>query len=145
VTIRVSVLIDAPPDAVWKAVEPLERHVDWMTDAVAITFTSDTTRGVGTAFDCATRVGPFRTVDRMRVTEWDEGRCIGIVHSGVVRGEGTFDIAEASPGATRFTWSERLEFPWWMGGRAGAWIATPVLRRIWRGNLARLKAIVEGR
>lgn len=144
-TIQVNVLIDAPPEVVWQAVEPLERHVDWMTDAVAITFTSDTTRGVGTTFDCVTRVGPFRTVDKMRVTVWREGRSIGIVHAGVVRGEGTFEIADAGDGTTRFTWTEELRFPWWMGGRAGTLVAAPVLRRIWRGNLAHLKSIVEER
>jgi hypothetical protein len=142
-TIRVSVAIDAPPAAVWAAVEPLERHVDWMADAVAITFTGDTTRGTGTTFDCVTRVGPFRTVDRMRVTQWEDGRTIGIEHAGVVRGEGSFDIADAGDGTSRFTWTERLRFPWWLGGPAGAFVAAPVLRRIWRANLTHLKSIVE--
>jgi hypothetical protein len=142
-TIQVSVKIDAPPDAVWSVVEPLERHVDWMADAVSITFTGSRTRGLGTTFDCETRVGPFRTVDRMRVTQWEEGRVIGIEHSGVVRGEGRFQIADAGHGASQFTWTERLRFPWWMGGPLGAFVAAPVLRRIWRANLARLKRIVE--
>ena len=44
---------------------------------------------------------------------------------------------------TRFTWNERLRFPWWLGGAVGARLAKPVLRAIWRRNLRRLKAIVE--
>jgi hypothetical protein len=144
-TIQVSVKIDAPPDAVWSVVEPLERHVDWMTDAVSITFTGTRTRGKGTTFDCETRVGPFRTMDRMRVTQWEEGRVIGIEHTGVVRGEGRFEITDTGDSASQFTWTERLRFPWWMCGPLGAFVATPVLRRIWRTNLARLKTIVEQR
>ena len=33
--IVVSVEIDATPERVWEVVEPVERHVDWMHDAVA--------------------------------------------------------------------------------------------------------------
>jgi hypothetical protein len=32
-----------------------------------------------------------------------------------------------------------------MGGRAGEVVARPVLQRIWRSNLERLKAQLEGR
>jgi len=31
---------------VWRTVEQIERHVDWMADAVSITFTSAARRGV---------------------------------------------------------------------------------------------------
>ena len=41
--VKVGVTIDAPPEVVWRTVEQIERHVDWMTDAVSITFTSAST------------------------------------------------------------------------------------------------------
>ena len=44
---------------------------------------------------------------------------------------------------TRFTWTERLRFPWWMGGPVGALAAKPILRAVWRRNLATLKQLVE--
>lgn len=140
-----STVIDAPPGRVWAAVRDIASHVDWMHDAVAIRFTSPGWTGTGTSFDCDTRVGPFRLTDKMVVTEWSEGRAMGIRHVGLVQGTGRFTLRPTRRGGTRFTWDERLRFPWWMGGPAGAGVAAPVLRRIWRRNLAGLKDAVEGR
>jgi hypothetical protein len=140
--IRVSTLIDAPRDEVWATVRDIERHVSWMEDAVAIRFTSDRRSGLGTTFDCDTRVGPIRLTDRMRVTEWREGRVLGIEHVGLVTGRGRFTL-RGSRGGTKFTWTERLSFPWWLGAWPGSVVGGRILRRIWRRNLANLKRIVE--
>jgi hypothetical protein len=142
VRIEVAITIAASPAEVWRVIEPVERHVDWMTEAVSIRFTSEHTRGVGAAFDCVTRVGPFRTTDRMQVVEWEAGKAMGIEHRGAVTGRGRFTLSPDGTG-TRFAWSERLVFPWWMGSAAGAALARPVFRAIWRRNLLRLKTIVE--
>ena len=141
--IRVAITIDAPPAATWRTVEPIERHVDWMAEAEAIDFVGAQTRGVGTTFDCVTKVGPFHLTDRMLVTEWEPRRLMGIEHRGIVTGRGRFTLRRRRGGRTRFTWNERLTFPWWMGGPLGGLVAKPVLRAIWRRNLRRLKAIVE--
>jgi Polyketide cyclase / dehydrase and lipid transport len=143
--LTIAISIGAPPGTVWDVIEPIEQHVDWMADAEAITFTGPTTRGMGTTFDCATRVGPLRVVDRMRIIEWVPDRTMGIEHRGWVRGAGRFSLTSVGPSSTEFTWSEQLVFPWWMGGAFGAAAARPVLRAIWRRNLRRLKAIVESR
>ena len=45
----------------------------------------------------------------------------------------------------RFEWSERLVFPWWMGGPLGGLVGRPILRLVWKGNLRRLKQLVEAR
>jgi hypothetical protein len=142
--IQVAVTIDAQPEVVWHTIEPVERHVDWMADAVSITFTGPTTRGAGTSFDCLTRVGPFRTMDHMVITEWEPARTMGIEHRGVVRGEGRFTLQPDGDNRTRFTWRQRLQLPAWMGGRVGEVVAKPVLTKVWRRNLARLKTLVEG-
>ena len=46
------------------------------------------------------------------------------------------------PNGTTFCWREVLTFPWWMGGPVGELAAKPVLERVWRANLARLRALV---
>jgi hypothetical protein len=136
-------LIDAPPRSVWASIRDIATHVSWMEDAVAIRFTSPERAGVGATFECDTRVGPFRLTDLMEVTEWDERRRMGIRHTGLVTGSGRFTLRRARGGRTRFTWDERLRFPWWMGGPVGGAIGARVLRRVWRRNLRNLKRQVE--
>lgn len=143
--IRVSITIDATPAEVWSVVEHVADHVDWMHDAVAIRFTTDRTSGVGTAFDCDTKVGPIRLTDRMEITEWEPERSMGVRHVGLVTGVGAFSLAPLDGGRTAFSWAEELHFPWWMGGRLGGAVGAPILRRIWRRNLRELRTIVEAR
>lgn len=143
--IEVGIEIDATPARVWEVVEPVERHVDWMHDAVAIRFTGEQTRGVGTQFFCDTKVGPFRLVDRMEITEWEPGAVMGVRHIGMVTGTGRFTLEPIDLGRrTRFVWEETLVFPWWMGGPLGALIGGKVvLAAIWRRNLRGLRRLVE--
>ena len=143
--IRVAIDIDATPDRVWQVVEPVENHVDWMHDAVAIRFTGEQTRGVGTEFLCDTKVGPVKLVDRMQITEWAPGEVMGVRHIGLVTGSGRFTLEPIDLGRrTRFVWQEELTFPWWLGGPVGAFIGGKVvLRAIWKRNLRGLKQLVE--
>lgn len=141
----VSADYDADLDTVWDVLEPLERHVEWMADAESIRFHGDRTRGVGTTFDCITKIGPIRLTDVMQITEWEPGRSMGVRHDGVVTGTGRFTLNPLEGSRrTRFTWEEELTFPWFLGGRIGSAVAGPaVMRRIWRGNLNRLRRLVE--
>lgn len=141
--IRVSTTIDRPPDEVWDELRDIGAHAEWMADAEEIRFTSPARSGVGTTFDCVTRVGPVRLTDRMEVTEWQEGRVMGVRHTGVVTGTGRFTLRPGDHGDTCFTWEERLHFPWWMGGALGGVVGDRVMRAIWRRNLRTLKHRLE--
>jgi hypothetical protein len=142
VDIEQCVFLDATPDAVWQKIDDIRTHGVWMRDAVEITQRSASHTGVGAEFDCLTKIGPFRERDVLRVTEWEPGSRMGIEHRGVVKGHARFELAPETTG-TRFCWSEHLQFPWWMGGVIGERAAKPVLGRVWRANLARLKTLVE--
>lgn len=137
--------IDASPERVWQIVEPVERHIDWMHDAVAIRFTSDQTRGVGTAFLCDTKVGPIRLTDKMEITQWVAGSAMGVKHVGIVTGSGVFTLVPLNNATqTRFTWEEELIFPWYLGGPIGAFIGGKiVLKQIWKRNLRVLAKLCE--
>lgn len=143
--ITVSVEIDAPPETVWRIVEKVENHIDWMHDAVAIRFTGEQTRGVGTEFLCDTKVGPIKLVDRMEITEWTPGEAMGVKHTGIVTGDGHFTLEPIDLARrTRFTWTETLTFPWWLGGPLGALVGGRlVLRPLWKRNLGNLRRLVE--
>ena len=141
--IEVATDIDASPATVWAVLEPVESHVEWMADAVRITFRTDQRRGVGTEFECLTRVGPLSTTDVMTITEWEPESVMGIEHRGVVVGRGRFTLSPLAVQRTRFRWEEELHFPAWMGGRLGEIVAKPILARLWLGNLRRLRSRVE--
>jgi hypothetical protein len=143
--LRVSTKIPAPIAEVWADLSRLETHVEWMRDAESITFTSASTSGVGTTFDCATKVGPFRLNDRMEITSWTPKSSIGVRHTGLVTGSGTLQLRPTGRRrrATKVVWSERLHFPWWFGGPIGAAFARPVLWLVWRSSMKALRQRFE--
>lgn len=141
--VEVSVEIRAPLEAVWAAAADLGSHAEWMADAESITFLTARQRGLGTRMEVATRIGPLRTKDIMEVTEWEDRRRIGVRHTGLVTGRGAFELEEVDPATTRFTWRERLTFPWYLGGPLIARVASPVLGAVWKRNLKRLKSRLE--
>jgi Polyketide cyclase / dehydrase and lipid transport len=143
VTVRVSMEMPVERERVWDALARLEDHVEWMQDATAIRFQSAQRRGVGTTFECDTKVGPIRLTDTMDVTEWDQGERIGVRHRGAVSGTGRFLLTDAAGPATMVEWEEQLSFPWWLGASAGALLAKPLFGALWRGNLRRLCHLVS--
>lgn len=143
--IEVVTVIDATPEQVWAYVEDISTHVDWMLDAEEIRFTSNHQSGLGTTFECDTKVGPILLTDLMEITEWEPNRVMGVRHVGHVTGVGKFTLEPHQGTKTRFVWQEELTFPWFLGGPIGAIAGRPVLIAIWRSNLKRLKAEVERR
>lgn len=137
--IRVSTILDATPSEVWADLEDVSSHPQWMADAVGIRFLTDQTSGVGTRFECDTKVGPFRLTDVMEITEWSPGRAMGVTHTGLVTGTGRFTLKRVRGGRTRFQWRERLQFPLWMGGPIGALAGKPLLTWVWRRSLRNLQ------
>ena len=136
--IRVRTILDASPTAVWRDLQDIGSHAEWMEDAVTIRFLTAQTTGVGTRFDCDTKIGPIRFTDQMEVTEWSPGKAMGVRHTGLVTGTGVFTLKRIRGGRTRFEWRETLQLPIWLGGPIGALAAKPVLRWVWRRNLRNL-------
>lgn len=136
--VRVDTWLSAPPATVWADLRHIARHVEWMADAISVMFSTESREGVGTAFDCRTKVGPLRLTDRMVVTVWEPPSVMGIRHQGAVTGTGRFTLRAEGSG-TRFTWEEELDFPWWLGGGLGGVVGGPLLRAVWRRNLANLR------
>lgn len=132
--------VRADVETVWDALADIASHVEWMADARAIRFTSRHTEGVGTTFDCETKVGPLRLLDRMEVTEWEPERAMAVRHVGLVTGEGRFTLRQRRS-STELAWEEQLRFPWWIPSIPAAL----VLKQIWRTNLRRFERTLPGR
>jgi hypothetical protein len=143
VVVVVSMMAAAPRPAVWAELERIEDHVAWMGDATAIRFIGPKRRGVGTRFECDTKVGLIKMTDVMTVTQWDRGSAIEVRHEGFVSGRGRFALTDGPGPNTTIRWEEELHFSKWWGGSFGARLARPVLAALWRGNLRRLSARIE--
>lgn len=142
--IAVEIVIDAPASFVWHDVKDIASHVAWMQDAAAIRFLTEQRLGVGTRFECDTAIGPLKFTHVMEVTEWDRARTMGVRHQGIGGGTGVLTL-RPSGSTTIFSWIEDVAFPWYLGGVVGAYVARPILRTTWRGNLLRLKDRIETR
>ena len=140
--IQISQVIDRAPSEVWNEMRHIERHVNWMHDAVEIRFTSDSREGIGTSFICLTKVGPFKTQDVMTITDWRENEAMGVTHVGLIKGSGQFTITTQGQ-KSLIVWEEKLFFPWWALGSFGGILSKPVLKLIWKRNLKALKSITE--
>ena len=143
VFIKINIEINAPTETVWNAISDIRTHVDWMTDASEIKITSEHTEGKGVTFDCETRVGPLRTTDNMEITEWVSNEIMAISHNGLVSGKGKFQLEKTSNSMTLFKWEENLKFPLYFGGEITGFFAKPILKKIWKKNLHKLKHLVE--
>jgi carbon monoxide dehydrogenase subunit G len=139
--IRLVETIPAPIDRVWAELSDLGSHAEWMADAAQVDFEGGPQSGPGARMKVATSIGPFRVTDSMTVVEWIERSSIVVEHTGSVSGTGRFDLAP-DPVGTMLTWTEDLVFPWWLGGRLGAWVATPIMKKVWRSSLSELSARV---
>ncbi|MFQ5966917.1 MAG: SRPBCC family protein [Acidimicrobiia bacterium] len=143
--ISLSARIEAPPPRVWAELADFAGQSEWMSDVTSIEFATSQRSGLGTRMIVGSRVGPFRVQDLLEVIAWDEPNVLSVAHRGRVKGTGEFRLDDVG-GATKVTWSEDLEFPWYMGGRLGIFAARPILLRIWRRSLALLtERVLSGR
>ena len=130
--IETSIIINKPLDAVWQEVKVMENHVNWMEDAVKIDILSENNSGIDTKMNVLTKVGPVKLTDIITVTEWKEKESIGVIHEGIVTGEGIFYLTALNESQTEFRWEETLKFPIYLGGVIGEFFGSYVLKYIWK-------------
>jgi hypothetical protein len=129
---------------IWQEISKIERHPLWMIDAKEIRPTApESVIGPGSEFDCLTQVGPFKTIDKLEISKWEEGRAIEAIHKGKVKGWGRLELLPV-PNADHscrclVSWTEALDFEL---PRPLAAIVTVILQYVWKSNLARLEDLV---
>ena len=141
--IKVSTIIHKPIEVVWDEVKIMKNHVNWMQDAAKIDFLSKNKAGIDTKMKVLTKVGPFFLNDIITVTAWEEMNSIGVIHEGIVTGEGAFYLSKNDEYSTKFEWIEDLKAPIYLGGPIAEFFGGLVLNLIWKKNLINLKKILE--
>lgn len=137
-----SVEIRRPPGAVWPFLVDWERLDTWMEEISDVHVTSERREGVGVEADATVRLGGISTRDRIRVTRWEPPTVLEIAHLGWVRGTGYMELSPTA-GGSHLTWRETLIPPWGLAGRVGLWAFRPLIGRVFRRDLRRLKELVE--
>jgi Polyketide cyclase / dehydrase and lipid transport len=139
--VAVHAAVDMPVSAqrVWDVLVDWPRHGEW------VPFTrAEGGAAEGENVEAWTGVGPVGLLDTMVIEDWAPPHRLAVRHTGwPVRGEGRFDLLDLPGGRCRVTWSELVELPLGVAGRAG-WIATgPFVRLMLHTALRRLAKMFE--
>jgi hypothetical protein len=127
--LTLTVDVEAPAELVWDVVTDWPGQGEWMlATRVRIDGPGDGRR-LGATLSAVTGIGPLAVTDTMVISEWaPPARCV-VHHTGaVIRGDGIFEVVPLGAERARFVWSELLELPFGVVGRAGWPIARPLLR-----------------
>lgn len=138
--LEVEAVSAAPRAVVWDVLTDWEQQPEWMVDAEAVEVVSAQRQGEGVTLVCPTDLFGVTVQDVMRVTRWDEGRRLDVVHLGrLITGTGGFELEDGPGGTTRIMWWEEVEPPLGAVGRWGARrLVLPLIRRIFQRSVTQL-------
>jgi len=105
-------------------------------DAESIRFTTAARTGVGTEFICVTKVGPIRLTDVMSITEWKP--CEAMASTTRVSSKGKALSLRSLPEMRHTFLGRAVDLPHLARRTLGSG-CNPILERLWRGNVVRLK------
>ena len=132
-----------PPDAIWDLITDWEHQDDWMLEASDFVVVSEAREGVGVEAEATITIGGIMTRDRVRVSEWEPPRRLGIEHLGWVTGRGTIELTPVAGGRTHVWWREELEPPLGVLGAAGMTLFKPLMARVFRRDLRILAGLAR--
>jgi uncharacterized membrane protein len=142
VHITTTVDLRSPAPQVWPYLVDWERLPRWMEEMADVRVVTDHREGVGVEAEATVRIGGLTTRDRIRVTRWEPPAVLEIAHLGWVRGTGYMELSPTDTGSRLF-WRESLVPPWGLVGAAGIRLYAPLLRRVFRRDLRRLRDLVD--
>jgi uncharacterized protein YndB with AHSA1/START domain len=131
--------VNAPAERVWSALVNWDLHDEWM-----LLTRASGGAAVGESIEAFTGIGRIGFLDRMTIVVWEPPHRAVVRHTGrVVRGSGAFEVRELSTGRSTVVWSEWVDLPLGVLGRAGWPLVRPLLRAGVSFSLRRLARYVE--
>lgn len=137
-----SIVLSRRPQEVWGFLLRWEEQPGWMRDADSVRVLTGRREGAGTRIAVRTRVWnvPLFT-EELEVVLWEPPRRLVMAHRSFVRGVGTWTLEPEGTG-TRFTWTEELSLPVPILGELALLVYRPFLRRLMRGAVGDLRAVL---
>jgi Polyketide cyclase / dehydrase and lipid transport len=145
VVLEMTGVLPATSEAVWALITDWEHLDEWMLEASDFVITSSQKEGVGVEGEATITMAGFRTRDRIRVSGWEEGRCLAIEHLGWVRGLGEMYLTPQGASETLLLWRETLWPPLGGVGALGLVLMKPVMHRIFQRDVRILIALARAR
>jgi uncharacterized protein YndB with AHSA1/START domain len=139
-----SVDIEAPPERVWEFLVEPDKARAWFHALESYRWTSERS-GEGSTFHWQERSGGRRYEIDFETTEWDPPHVFGF---SMVRGDffKSYDERweiEATDTGSRFTFNDRIEFPYGPLGSVIGWFAARQAQGTGKRALAELKRLAE--
>ena len=129
------------PERAWRLLTDWERQPAWMRDAESVRVLTDRRAGVGVHVAVRTRVlGVPLFTECLEVVAWEPPRRLVIAHRSFIHGVGVWRL-DPVPGGSLFRWVEEITLPIPMLGTLALWIYRPVMRRLMRGSMRRLRKL----
>jgi uncharacterized protein YndB with AHSA1/START domain len=139
-----SVEIEAPPERVWTFLVEPDRAKQWFHALKEYEWTSEP-GGVGSTFTWLEEASGRKYKIDFETTEWEPHSVFGfhMVSGDFFKSYDERWVIEATDSGSRFTFNDRIEFPYGPFGSIIGWFAARSARKTGDAVLANLKRLAE--
>jgi uncharacterized membrane protein len=139
---RSVIVVDAPIDRVWAVLANVEEQPRWMREMRAVRLIDPLPVRVGTRAIATVRIAGITVEDPVEITAFESPTRFAIRHDGTFSGGGVITLDAGGDGTTTIVrWDETLVAP--VLPHVWRAVATPVVSRLFQGDLEAFKALVE--
>ncbi len=125
--LRHSATAEIPADLAFTYVDDHRTVPDWMFGITRFQPVGEQLSGLGTVYDATMRLGPRSLDSRVRVVEWEYGRCIALESIAGVRSASSWSFAEINGGKSRLDVDFAYQLPGGLAGLALGKLIEPIV------------------
>ncbi len=145
VNVSVASRLPVAPEEAWRLLTAWERQPAWMRDAASVRLLTERRDGTGVQLAVRTRILsiPLFT-ERLEVVAWEPPRRLVIAHRSFIHGVGVWRV-DPVPDGSLFRWVEEVSLPVPVLGWIALAIYRPIMRRLMRGAMRKLRRLAAGK